>query len=72
MNCHFSSILSFFLILTSFLLLVVGVEGYCVRCSHSHTHTVGLPRLGIGPSQTSLPVIAQHWQETDIHAPGGI
>ena len=27
---------------------------------------------GIGPSQRSLPDNTQHWQQTDIHASGGI
>jgi len=34
----------FFLILTSFYLTVVGVEGYCCTWSHSMTHTHKLSR----------------------------
>jgi len=68
MNCHFSFFLSFFLsfffsflIPTSFFVLIVGVEGYSGSFWHSHTHTVGLPRRGISPSQR--PCLS--WHNTD-------
>jgi hypothetical protein len=57
-----------FVILTSFCLLIVGVEGYCVTWSHTmiHTHPVWLPWTSDRPvAGTST------WQNTtltrDIH-----
>jgi hypothetical protein len=65
-----------FFSLTSFCLLIAGVEGYCCIWSHSMTITHILDRIpldeGSGCSRGLYPYNAQHLQETNIHAPGGI
>jgi hypothetical protein len=65
----------FFLNLTSFYLLIVGVKVYCctwsqsVTCSHRREDSSG---RGIGPLQSPLSDNTQHSQEADIPVPGGI
>jgi hypothetical protein len=63
--------LSFFAILTSFYIIVLGLEGYCCTWSMTHTHAVGLPGRGIGPSQSPLPDNTHLSQETAMF-PAGI
>jgi len=39
----------------------------------THTHSVGTPLYeGFSPSQRPLPDNTQHWQQTNIPAPGEI
>jgi hypothetical protein len=65
---------SFFLILSSFNLLIVRVEGYCFTRLHSSTrHTqYDSSGRGIGPSQRPLPDNTKQSQQTDIHTPSRI
>ena len=67
---HVSSfLLSFFLILTSFSLLTVGVEDYCCTWSYSDTpHSVGI----LCTSDRQVADNTLHSQETDICYLGGI
>jgi hypothetical protein len=69
-----------FIILTSFCLLIVGVEDYRCTLSHSvtHTHTHTHTSTGLywtsdrSVAETSLPSNTQHSHERDIHTSGGI
>lgn len=69
-----TSNLPFFLILTFFYLLMVGVEGYSCFWSHwlTLTHSVEVLWTRDRHNADILPDNVQHWQQTDIHASGGI
>jgi hypothetical protein len=69
----------FFLVLTCFCLLILGLEGYCFTWLHSltpHTHThkhIGYdcPGRMIGPSQRTLPDNRKQPQKTSM-SPSGL
>ena len=47
---------------------------WSLSVTHTHTHSLGRTPLNEGSSRRSVLYMhnTQHWQETDIHAPGGI
>jgi len=66
-------VLSFFLILTSFYLRIVGAKGNCCTLSHS-TRAFGRTPLDEGTARRSDIYLTTHntLQETDLCAPGGL
>jgi hypothetical protein len=65
---------SFFLIPTSFHLIILGVKCYCCMWLHKVTplHSVQLPWTSDRPvEETSTCNNEQHLQQTDIHVPSG-
>ena len=64
---------SFFIILSSFYLLIAGVGGHCSTWSHSMTHTLSVWLLWTSDQPGTETSIWQHTAFTrDIHAPGRI
>jgi hypothetical protein len=62
----------FYLILTSFCLLIVGVKDYCGACSYSDTHICCRTPLDEWSARYRDPYLTTHNSDNRLHARGGI